>query len=50
MKFQGATKMHHLEEAVSALNIQLTSEDIIYLEELYKPHPYILTFGKIEKK
>ncbi len=34
----GATKMYHLEEAVAALDIQLSAEDMTYLEELYQPH------------
>jgi len=34
----GASKMKHLEEAVDALDIQLTPEDIKFLEELYLPH------------
>jgi 1-deoxyxylulose-5-phosphate synthase len=34
----GATKSHHLEEAVKALQIQLTQEDIGYLEGPYQPH------------
>ena len=34
----GASKMPHLEEAVEALNIQLSAEDIAYLEEAYQPH------------
>jgi len=34
----GATKMRHLEDAVAALNIKLSPEDMKYLEELYKPH------------
>jgi aryl-alcohol dehydrogenase-like predicted oxidoreductase len=33
-----ATKMEHLEEAVAALNVKLTDEEIKYLEELYIPH------------
>jgi len=37
----GATKMSHLEEAVSSLQIKLTSEEIKYLEELYKPHAVV---------
>jgi aryl-alcohol dehydrogenase (NADP+) len=37
----GATKMHHLEEAVAALDIALSDEDIAYLEEPYKPHPVL---------
>ena len=34
----GATKPHHLEEAVKALEVRLTREDIGYLEEPYQPH------------
>lgn len=37
----GATKMVHLEEAVAALEIQLSAEDMIYLQELYQPHPVL---------
>jgi aryl-alcohol dehydrogenase-like predicted oxidoreductase len=35
----GATKPHHLEDAVAALSIQLTADEIKYLEEPYLPHP-----------
>lgn len=34
----GATKMHHLEEAISALNVILTPEEVASLEEPYVPH------------
>ncbi|HZJ86684.1 MAG TPA: aldo/keto reductase [Erysipelothrix sp.] len=34
----GVTKMVQLEEAVEALKIKLTQEEIAYLEELYLPH------------
>lgn len=34
----GATRMHHLEQAVEALQIRLADEDIAFLEELYGPH------------
>ena len=34
----GATKLHHIEGAVKALDIQLTGDDIRYLEEPYVPH------------
>lgn len=34
----GATKLHHIEGAVKALDIHLTDEDISYLEEPYTPH------------
>ncbi len=37
----GATKIAHLEEAVGALSIKLTPEEITYLEELYVPHQVI---------
>ena len=35
----GATKPHHLDEAVAALNVELTPEEIHRLEEPYQPHP-----------
>jgi 1-deoxyxylulose-5-phosphate synthase len=34
----GATKPHHLEEAVAALAVKLPEEEIAALEELYTPH------------
>jgi aryl-alcohol dehydrogenase-like predicted oxidoreductase len=34
----GATKPHHLEEAVKALDIHLSDDEIKYLEEPYQPH------------
>ena len=34
----GASKMHHLEEAVAALSLQLSDEEIAQLEEPYTPH------------
>ncbi|MCY8373411.1 aldo/keto reductase [Bacillus inaquosorum] len=37
----GATKMSHLENAVRALSVKLTSEDIALLEEPYVPHPIV---------
>ncbi len=37
----GATKMTHLEQAVGALDIQLSPEEIAYLEEPYRPHPVL---------
>jgi len=37
----GATKVAHLEEAVAAIKIKLTEEDIKLLEEPYKPHPVL---------
>ena len=34
----GATKIHHIEEAVKAVDVNLTDKEIKYLEELYVPH------------
>ena len=35
----GATKMHHIEGAVRATELELTDDEILYLEEPYVPHP-----------
>ena len=35
----GATKMHHIEGAAKATGLELTDEEIAYLEEPYVPHP-----------
>ena len=35
----GATKMHHIEGAAKAVELELTKEEITYLEEPYVPHP-----------
>ena len=37
----GATKVHHIDGAVAAVNLKLIAEDIHYLEELYTPHPLV---------
>jgi aryl-alcohol dehydrogenase-like predicted oxidoreductase len=37
----GATKPHHLDDAVAALSVQLTPDEIHHLEEAYQPHPVI---------
>ncbi len=34
----GATKITHLEDAVGALSVKLTQEEVAYLEEPYVPH------------
>ena len=34
----GATKLTHLEDAVGALSVKLTQEEVAYLEEPYVPH------------
>jgi aryl-alcohol dehydrogenase-like predicted oxidoreductase len=35
----GASKPGHLEDAVAALSVKLTADEITQLEELYQPHP-----------
>lgn len=35
----GATKLRHLEDAVNALNVELSAEEITELESAYVPHP-----------
>jgi aryl-alcohol dehydrogenase-like predicted oxidoreductase len=35
----GATKPHHLDDAVAAVTLKLTAEEIAALEEPYTPHP-----------
>lgn len=42
----GATKTRYIDDAVAALDISLTLEDVKYLEELYVPHPIV---GAIDK-
>jgi aryl-alcohol dehydrogenase (NADP+) len=37
----GATKMEHLDQAIAALDIQLSDDEIKKLEEHYKPHPVL---------
>ncbi|MEK5254690.1 aldo/keto reductase [Paenibacillus sp. FSL F4-0125] len=37
----GATKLSHLEDAVGALSLTLTPQEIMFLEEPYTPHPII---------
>src|SRR5216110_1188211 len=37
----GATKLHHLEEAVAALNVKLSDAEIEALEARYVPHPVV---------
>ena len=37
----GATKPHHLEDAVTALSVTLTAEEIVALEAPYIPHPVL---------
>jgi aryl-alcohol dehydrogenase (NADP+) len=37
----GASKPHHLDDAVAALDLRLTDEEIAALEEPYVPHPVV---------
>jgi len=37
----GATKPNHLEDAVAALTVRLTQEEVASLEEAYVPHPVL---------
>jgi len=37
----GATKMDHLDQAIAALDIKLSEDEIKRLEEPYKPHPVL---------
>ena len=37
----GATKIQHLESAIESLAVQLTAEEVAYLEEPYVPHPIV---------
>ena len=37
----GASKPHHLDDAVKALDVKLSAEEIVQLEELYKPRAVV---------
>lgn len=37
----GATKLHHIDGAVSAVDLELTSDEVAYLEEPYVPHEIV---------
>ncbi|WP_128891029.1 aldo/keto reductase [Erythrobacter sp. HKB08] len=41
----GATKQKHIEDAVAALDVELTAEEIKRLEEPYQPHPVMGIFA-----
>lgn len=42
----GATKTKYLDEAAASLDVDLTEEEVAYLEECYVPHPVV---GAIDK-
>jgi aryl-alcohol dehydrogenase-like predicted oxidoreductase len=37
----GATKLNHLEDAIAAVDVTLTEDEIRRLEEPYRPHPIL---------
>jgi aryl-alcohol dehydrogenase (NADP+) len=37
----GASKMEHLDQAIAALDVKLSDDEIKRLEELYQPHPVL---------
>ena len=37
----GATKTHHLDDALKAFEVKLTPEQVVRLEEPYRPHPVL---------
>ncbi len=37
----GATKFHHIDGAVKAVDLKLSADDVNYLEELYTPHKLV---------
>jgi len=41
----GATKMDHLEQAIAALEIKLSEDEVKQLEEPYQPHPVLPALG-----
>ena len=42
----GATKPRYIDDAVGALDISLSLEDVAYLEEMYVPHPIVGAISK----
>ena len=37
----GATKLHHLDDALASVNLKLTAQEIAALEEPYVPHAVV---------
>jgi aryl-alcohol dehydrogenase-like predicted oxidoreductase len=37
----GATKLHHLDDAIAAVNVKLSDKEIAILEEAYIPHAVV---------
>lgn len=42
----GATKISHIEDAVKAVPVKLTAQEIAYLEEAYVPHKLVGLMGE----
>ncbi|PJI06933.1 MULTISPECIES: aldo/keto reductase [Clostridium] len=42
----GTTKISHVEDAVKAISVKLTAEEIAYLEEAYVPHKLVGLMGR----
>jgi aryl-alcohol dehydrogenase-like predicted oxidoreductase len=42
----GATKVNHFMDAVAAIDVKLTEEDIAFLEETYKAHEIVGALAK----
>ena len=37
----GATKTKYLDDAAAAFNVELSAEDVAYIDELYVPHKIV---------
>jgi len=37
----GATKLHHLDDALASVNVKLSTDEITSLEEPYMPHAVV---------
>ena len=37
----GSSKIKHLDQAIAALEIKLSEEEVKHLEEAYQPHPIL---------
>lgn len=37
----GSTKIKHLDDAVAAIDVHLTADELVYLEEPYQPHEVV---------
>ena len=46
----GATKLHHIEGAAKAVDLELTAEETAYLEEPYVPHPLAGVMAQNKRK